>query len=280
MSVSGWGLLAPAGAAERTGRAFAGGWRLLAPVAVVMALLGAWELYVDLGGVDPLVLPSPHAIASALYTDRGTLWSNFLATAKEVLLGIAAGVLVALVLAVGIHFSRTLRHAVYPLLVASQAIPIVLVAPVFLIWLGFGLLPKLAIIALVTFFPVVVTTMAALETVDPELLKLLRTFDASRVQAFRRVELPSALPGVFTGAKLAAVFSVIAAVFAEQSGSSSGLGLGYLFTIDNSQFLEADAFAAVAVLSIFAMAMFAILAVAERRLLPWAYQSPKGIDNA
>ena len=150
----------------------------------------------------------------------------------------------------------------------------------FLIWLGFGLLPKLAIIALVTFFPVVVTTMAALETVDPELLKLLRTFDASRVQAFRRVELPSALPGVFTGAKLAAVFSVIAAVFAEQSGSSSGLGLGYLFTIDNSQFLEADAFAAVAVLSIFAMAMFAILAVAERRLLPWAYQSPKGIDNA
>jgi ABC-type nitrate/sulfonate/bicarbonate transport system permease component len=269
--VSGWRLLDLPGARVR-------GWRLLAPAAVVVGLLGVWELYVDLGGVDPLVLPSPHAIASALYTDRGTLWSSFLVTAKEVLLGIAAGVLVALVLAVGIHFSRTLRHAVYPLLVASQAIPIVLVAPVFLIWLGFGLLPKLAIIALVIFFPVVVTTMAALETVDPELLKLLRTFDASRVQAFRRVELPSALPGVFTGAKLAAVFSVIAAVFAEQSGSSAGLG--YLVTIDNSQFLAADAFAAVTVLMIFAIALFAILAVAERRLLPWAYQSPKGTDNA
>ena len=278
--MNGWGLLAPGSGFERPEGASGRGWRLLAPAAVVLVLLGIWELYVDLGGVDALVLPPPHAIASAMYDDRSTLWSSFLVTAEEVLLGILAGVVLALVLAVGIHFSRTLRRAVYPLLVASQAIPIVLIAPIFLIWLGFGLLPKLAIIALVTFFPVVVTTMAALETVDPELLKLLRTFDASRVQAFRRVELPAALPGVFTGAKLAAVFSVIAAVFAEQSGSSSGLGLGYLFTIDDSQFLAADAFAAVAILSIFAIALFAIIAVAERRLLPWAYQSQKGSDNA
>ncbi len=276
--MNGWGLPTTVSGFEHPGGAIGRGWRLLAPAAVVLVLLGIWEIYVDLGGVDPLVLPPPHAIASAMYDDRSTLWSNFIVTAEEVLLGILAGVVVALVLAVGIHFSRTLRRAVYPLVVASQAIPIVLVAPVFLIWLGFGLLPKLAIIALVTFFPVVVTTMAALETVDPELLKLLRTFDASRLQAFRRVELPAALPGVFTGAKLAAVFSVIGAVFAEQSGSSSGLG--YLFTIDDSQFLAAEAFAAVAVLSIFAIALFAILAVAERRLLPWAYQSPKGTDNA
>jgi ABC-type nitrate/sulfonate/bicarbonate transport system permease component len=268
--MSRWRLLTPADA-------MVSGWRLLAPVAVVVALVGIWELYVDLGGVDPLVLPPPHAIASALYTDRSILWSNFLVTAKEVLLGIVAGVVVALVLAGGIHFSRTLRQAVYPLLVASQAIPIVLVVPVLMIWLGFGLLPKLAVIALVTFFPIVVTTMAALDTVDPELLKLLRTFDASRAQAFRRVELPAALPGLFTGAKLAAVFSVIAAVFAEQSGSSSGLG--YLFTIDDSQFLAAEAFAAVAILSLFAIALFAILSVAERHALPWAYQSSKGTGN-
>ena len=276
--MNGWGLLAPASGFERPEGASGRGWRLLAPAAVVLALLGIWELYVDLGGVDALVLPPPHAIASAMYDDRGTLWSNFLVTEQEVLLGILAGVVLALVLAVGIHFSSTLRRAVYPLVVASQAIPIPLVAPIFLIWLGFGLLPKLAIIGLVTFFPVVVTTMAALETVDPEMLKLLRTFDASRVQAFRRVELPAALPGLFTGAKLAAVYSVIAAVFAEQSGSSSGLG--YLFTIDDSQFLAAEAFAAVAILSIFAIALFAIIAVAERRLLPWAYQSQKGSDNA
>lgn len=252
--------------------------QLLAPTAVVLALLGVWELYVDLGGVDPLVLPAPHAIASALYTDRHLLWSNFLVTAKEVLLGLIVGTLVALIFAVAIHFSQTLRRAVYPLLIASQAIPIPLIAPLFVLWLGFGLLPKLAIIALVSFFPVVVTTLAALETVDPDLLKLLRTFDASRAQAFRRVELPAALPGLFTGAKLAAVFSVIAVVLAEQS--ASGPGLGYLFFIDDSQFLEAEAFAAVAILSLFAIAMFALLAVAERRVLPWVYQSSKEVNTA
>jgi len=249
-------------------------WKLLAPLAVVAAALGAWELYVVLGGVPPVVLPAPHAIAVATYTGRATLWSNFLVTAREVLLGIGVGMVVALVLAVAIHFSRTVRQAVYPLLVASQAIPILMIAPLFLIWLGFGLVPKLGIIALVTFFPVVVTTLAALEAVDPEFLKLFATLDASRAQCFLRVELPSALPGLFTGAKLAAVYSVIGAVFAEQSGASAGLG--YLFTIDSAQSLEAQAFAAVAILSIFAIALFLILAAAERYALPWAHQSRKG----
>ena len=251
--------------------------RLLAPLAVVAAALGAWELYVDLGGVAPIVLPAPHAIAVAMYTGRAQLWSNFLVTAEEVLLGIAAGVSVALVLAVAIHLSQTLRQAVYPLVIASQAIPIVMLAPLLIFWLGFGLLPRLATIAVVTFFPVVVTTLAALEAVDPELVKLFRTLDASRAQCFLRVELPSALPGLFTGAKLAAVYSVIGAYLAEQTGSSSGLG--YLFTIDDAQSLAAQAFAAIAILSIFAIALFTILAAAERYALPWAYQSRKGTPN-
>lgn len=241
---------------------------MVAPLAVMAAVLGLWELYVDLGGVAPIVLPSPHAIAVSLWVDRGTLWSNFLVTAEEVLLGIAAGVVVALALATAIHFSRTLRQAVYPLLIATQAVPIVMLAPLLVFWLGFGLLPRLATIAVVTFFPVVVTTLAALETVDPELLKLFRTLDASRAQCFLRVEFPSALPGLFTGAKLAAVFSVIGAFLAEQTGSTSGLG--YLFTIDDAQSLAAEAFAAIAILSAFAIAMFLILGAAERYALPWA----------
>jgi NitT/TauT family transport system permease protein/putative hydroxymethylpyrimidine transport system permease protein len=245
--------------------------RLLLPALALGIFFGAWELYVDLGGTNSLILPAPHAVASALYTDRGTLWSNFLVTAREVVLGIAAGVLLALILSTAIHFSQVLRRALLPLLVASQAIPIVLIAPLFLLWLGFGLMPKVAIIALVTFFPVVITTLAALEAVDPELLKLMRTFDASRPQVFYRVEVPAALPGVFTGAKLAAVFSVIGAVFAELSGSNAGLG--YLFTIANSQLLAPEAFAAVVVLCLFAIALFALLAFVERRTLPWAHQS-------
>jgi putative hydroxymethylpyrimidine transport system permease protein len=241
------------------------------PALLLVSFLGAWELFVDLGGTNAAILPPPHAVAVAIYDDRQLLWSNFLVTAKEILLGILCGLLAAFVLSVTIHFSTVLRRGLYPLLVASQAIPIVLLAPLFIIWLGFGLVPKLAIIAVVTFFPIVVTTMAALEAVDPALIKLMRTFDASRLQIFRRVELPSALPGLFTGAKLAAVFSVIAAVFAEQSGSNAGLG--YLFTIAYNQLLAPEAFAAVAVLCAFAIALFALLALLERRALPWIHQT-------
>ncbi len=252
-------------------RPFSRVWR---PLLLLALLIGAWELYVDLGGADPLILPPPHQVASALYTDRSLLWSNFVVTAEEVLLGIAVAAVAGLVFAVALHLSgRTLRPAVYPLLIASQTIPIPMIAPLLVLWLGFGILPKLVVIALVSFFSIVVTTLAGLASVDPELIKLMRTFDASRLRIFRHVELPAALPGVFTGAKIAVVVAVIGAVFAEQAGSNSGLG--YLFEVSIPQLLTARAFAAVAILSVFAIALFALLTVAERLALPWAYE-PRG----
>jgi ABC-type nitrate/sulfonate/bicarbonate transport system permease component len=241
---------------------------IAAPVAALVVLLGIWELFVDISGTDPIVLPAPHAIASALYVHRGELFSNFLVTAKEIVLGILCGVVIALILAVGIHLNRLLRLALYPLLIASQAVPTVLVAPLLVIWLGFGLGPKLVIIALVTFFPVVITTLAGLEATDPELIKLMRTFGAGRWQTFRYAEMPAALPGLFTGVKLAAVFSVIGAVFAEQTGVSSGLG--YLFTISDNNLQVPVAYAAVVLLAAFAIVLFVLVTVAEATLLPWA----------
>ncbi len=242
-------------------------WRALL---VLVVLLGAWELYVDLGGANALILPAPHAVASALYRDRALLWSNFLTTAAEILLGIALAAVAGLAFAVALHFSRrTLRPAVYPLLIASQTIPIALLAPVLVLWLGFGLAPKLVVIALVSFFSIVVTTLAGLGSVDPDLLKLMRTLDASRAQSFRYVELPAALPGLFTGTRIAVVVAVIAAVLAEQAGSSSGLG--YVFQQALAQLLTARMYAAVAILSLFAVALFALLTLAERLALPWAH---------
>lgn len=247
------------------------GWR---PVLVLAVLVGIWELYVDAVGVSALLLPAPHEVAKALYSDRSLLWSNFLVTAKEVLLGIVVAALAGLALSIVIHFSRTLRRAVYPLLVATQTIPIPLVAPIFVLWLGFGIGPKLLVIALVSFFPIVVTTLDALASVDRDLLKLMRTFDASRLRTFRHVELPSALPGVLTGAKIAVVVAVIGAVFAELAGSDSGLG--YLFQQSINQILTPRAYAAVVILSAFAIALFALLTVAERLAVPWAYHRRQG----
>jgi ABC-type nitrate/sulfonate/bicarbonate transport system permease component len=244
---------------------------------MLLALLGAWELYVDLGGVDPLILPAPHAVAKALYTDRSLLWSNFLVTAREVLLGGLVAVVVGLTLAIGIHFSRALRLALYPLIVASQAVPVVILAPVLALWLGFGIGPKLVVIALVSFFSIVVTTLDGLAGVDPDLIKLMRTFDATRARTFRHVELPAVLPGVFTGAKIAVAVSVIGAVFAEWNGANSGLG--YLLLQSIPQLLAARAVAAVLILSLFAIALFGLLTLAERTALPWAYQ-PRGVTAA
>ncbi|MGI8412746.1 MAG: ABC transporter permease [Solirubrobacteraceae bacterium] len=246
------------------------GWRT---ALLLTVLIGVWELYVDLGGVDSLILPPPHQVASALYIDRALLWSNFLVTAEEILLGILVAAVTGLALAIAIHFSPTLRRAVYPLLVASQTVPVPMVAPLLVFWLGFGILPKLIVIALVSFFSISVTTLAGLAAVDPDLRKLMRTFDATTLRTFRYVELPAALPGVFTGVKIAVAVAVIGAVFAEQAGSNSGLG--YLFQQSLPQLLTARAFAAVAILSAFAIALFALLTLAERLALPWAYQ-PRG----
>ena len=250
------------------------GWR---PLLVLVILIGAWELYVDLGGADPLILPAPHAVAQALYDDRSLLWSNFVTTAEEVLLGIALASAASLALAIAIHFSSTLRRAIYPLLVASQAIPIPIIAPLLVLWVGFGLLPKLVVIALVSFFPIVVTALAGLAAVDPDLLKLMHTFDASRLRTFRHVELPSALPGVLTGAKIAVTVAVIGAVFAELAGSSSGLG--YLYQQSQGQLLMPRAYAIVVILCLFAVALFGLLTLAERATVPWAYQ-PRGVQPA
>lgn len=246
----------------------------LGALAILLVLLGAWELYADLGPVDPLLLPAPHAVAKALWVDRGLLWDNFTVTAGEVLLGIVVAGAIGFVCAIALHMWLVLRMSVYPLLVASQTIPIVMVAPLLVTWLGFGLAPKLAIIGLISFFPIVVTTLDALGRVDAEQRKLLRTLDASRLAVLRHVELPAALPGLFSGAKLAVVFAVIGAVFAEWSGSDSGLG--HLFQQAIPQLLTARAYAAVLILSAFAIALFGLLTLAERLLVPWAHDPREG----
>ena len=242
---------------------------------LLLALLGAWEAYADLSGIDDFVLPAPSAVATALYDDRALLWSNFTVTAGEIALGMLVALVLGLACAVAIHFSAALRRALYPLLIGSQTIPIVLVAPLLVAWWGFGLAPKLAIVALVCFFPIVVPTLDALDRVDADLRKLMRTFGASRWQTFRMVEAPAAMPGVLTGAKLSVAIAAIAATLAELAGSDAGLGNLMLKAIPNFQ--TARAFAAVVILSAFAVALFGLLTLAERRLLPWADPSRRGV---
>jgi NitT/TauT family transport system permease protein/putative hydroxymethylpyrimidine transport system permease protein len=248
---------------------------LLPPLLLGLALLGVWELYVDLGGVDPAVLPAPHEIAVALWDNAGLLWQNFKITAEEVVLGLLLALFAGFALAVAIHFSKWLRRAVYPHAVGSQAVPIAVIAVPLVFWWGFGIFPKLIVIALICFFPVVVTTVDGLASVDPDQLKLLRTLDASRWQAFRFAELPAALPAALSGARIALAVGVIGAFIAETSTATTGpySGLGREIMSDLNSLQTPREYAATAVLFVFAIACFHTLTFAERRLAPWATRS-------
>jgi putative hydroxymethylpyrimidine transport system permease protein len=247
--------------------------RWLPPLAVIAALLGLWELaarwelIADALSIEPFLVPAPSDVAESLWTDRELLAENAWVTVQEVLLGFAIAVAAGVAFAVALHLSEVLRRAFYPLLMASQTVPVIAIAPILVVWLGFGIGPKLVIIALVCFFPITVNTLDGLRSVDPELPRMMRTLDASRAQILRRVEIPAALPFLFSGAKIAAVISVIGAVFGEWSGADEGLG--HLILVAQGQVQTARVFAAVAVLSALAIALFGLLALLERRYGWW-----------
>jgi len=239
----------------------------LAPLALLAALVGAWEALARAGAFEDYLLPAPSEVVRALHDDRSLLASDAWVTAQEVLLGFALALALGVAVAVVLHLSRALRRAFYPLVVASQAVPVVVIAPILVIWFGFGIGPKLVVIALICFFPIAVNTLDGLRSVDPAQVKMLRTLDASRADVFRRLELPSALPYLFSGAKVAVAVAVIGAVFGELVGADAGLG--HAIQIGTAQLLTARVFAAVLILSLMAIALFALVAALERLLVPW-----------
>ncbi len=251
--------------------------RLLAPAALATTLVGAWEGYTQAADVEEQVLPAPHEVASALWRGRSLLAHDFAVTAQEVLLGIALALAAGFVLAVVVHLLPLARRALYPLLVGSQAVPVPVIGVLLVFWWGFGLLPKLLVIALICFFPVVVTTVDGLAAVDPEQAKLMRTLDASRWRAFRFAELPAALPAALSGARIALAVGVIGAFIAETTTPTSGAypGLGREILSDMN-FQTARAYAGTVLLFAFAVACFYALTLVERQLAPWGTTNTGG----
>jgi putative hydroxymethylpyrimidine transport system permease protein len=237
------------------------------PFALLVAAVGVWELVVRVRDVPDYLFPAPTAVASAFRSDAHLLASATWVTAREVVLGYALAVAVGLALAILLHFSAPLRRALLPILVLSQTVPTVLLAPILAILFGFGLTPKLIVVAVVCFFPIVVNAVDGLRSTDAELVRMMRTLDASRGAIFRRVELPGALPAIFSGARIAATYAAVGAVFGEWSGSSAGLGFVVLQSEPSLD--TARIFAAVLVLSALALALYALVSLAERLLIPW-----------
>ena len=237
------------------------------PLALLAGAVGVWEVVVRAAHVPDYLFPAPSAVATALVDDAGPLARATLVTLREIVLGYLLAVAVGLALAVLLHLSSALRRALLPILVLSQTVPTVVLAPVLAILLGFGIGPKLVVVAIVCFFPIVVNAVDGLRATDPELVRMMRTLDGDRWAIFRRVELPGALPAIFSGARIAATYAAVGAVFGEWAGASSGLG--FLMLQAQPELDTGRIFAVIVVLSALALALYGLVSLAERLLVPW-----------
>lgn len=241
--------------------------RTFPPLALLVAAVTGWELWVDLRHVPNFLLPAPSAIAAAIGSERADLWGNAVPTLETAVVGFGASLALGLGLAIAMRYSRAVELALLPIVIASQTIPLIALAPVLVVLLGFGMLPRVIIVGLICFFPITVNAVDGFAGVDPELVDLMRSMRATRVQRFREVEWPAALPAIFSGAKVAVTFCVVGALWGELVGSSQGLG--YLMSQQESGFDTAGMFASMVVLSLMGVLLFVAVAALERVCVPW-----------
>jgi ABC-type nitrate/sulfonate/bicarbonate transport system permease component len=220
-------------------------------------------------------LPGPWLVVRSTWNDRSNLWPAMWTTIREVVFGVVIAIVIAVVLAIAIDWSRSFRRSIYPLMVVSQTMPIIALAPLVVIWFGFGTEPKIALIALFTFFAIAVGLVQGLASSDPDAMDLLRTMGASRLQLLLRVRLPSALPQFFTGLKVSITFSFVSAILAEYVGATQGLGV-YMQT-NYRGFRNDLVFGAVIVTALLTLLLFGLVVALERLSMPW--RRPAQIDT-
>ncbi len=243
---------------------------------VLVAVGVAWEAITSALSVSSSVLPGPALVLEATWADRADLWPAMWTTTKEAVLGILVATLVAVLLAVAIDWSRTVRRSLYPLMVTSQTLPIIVLAPLVVIWFGFGVAPKIGLVALFTFFPIVVGMVQGLAGADPDSMALLRTMGASRRQLLLRVRAPSAVAQTFTGLKVAVTYAYVSAIFAEYVGAEQGLGV-YMQASKNA-FRTELVFGAILVTTLLTLALFAAVALLEHLAMPWQRPSQREVS--
>ncbi|HEX7065189.1 MAG TPA: ABC transporter permease [Bacillales bacterium] len=250
-------------------------------ISLAIVILVVWELVVRIGNIETWILPAPTEVIVALGENAQLILHHMWPTLVETLFGLIAGAATALLLAILIELFPLLRKALYPLLVGTQTVPIVAIAPLFIIWFGYGFLPKILIVVLVTFFPIAVSVVEGLQSTDRDMVRLLVSMGAGRWRIFRTVRFPHALPYLFSGLKIAATYSVLGAVVAEWLGAQSGLGV---FLVRAQHAFAADkVFAAILVITFWSIVLFVAVQAAARFSAPWVYireeSSSKELDK-
>jgi len=246
-------------------------WRVGAPALLALALLVLWQWYSS-AGAGAALLPPPLRVLEAGWDDRADLWANTLPTLRAALLGFALALVVGFALSALIDFSLPARRAVMPLLIITQTLPLIVLAPLMVLWFGFGLLPKVLLVALVTFFPITVSLVHGYASGGPESHDVMAGLGSSRWQEFWHLRLPSAMPSLFSGVRIGITYAVVAAVFAEYAGAREGLGI-YMQVAKNS-FRTDLVLAAVVVTSLLTLALYALTFAVERAVVPWHRDRP------
>lgn len=244
------------------------------PYAGALVLLVIWECAVRLNNLPLYILPSPIQIIKTLAATFPLLFMHIASTMQEALLGFVLAVITAFITAFILNYVSWLNRALYPLLIVSQTIPIITLAPLFLIWFGWGMLPKILVVILVCFFPIVINLLEGLNSVDPDLIDLFRSMGASRIAIFRMVKLPLALPSFFSGMKISASYSIMAAVIGEWLGAQQGLG--YFMTIAQKSFRVDRVMAAVMVIAVLSLLVVKVIKMAEWLFIPWVHRQEDG----
>ena len=247
---------------------------VVAPAILLAFGIAGWEIAVRVLDVSSRVLPAPSLVVRSSWGDRAALWPAASETTKEAVLGILMATIVAVALAIAVDWSPRVRRAVYPLMVASQTLPIIALAPLVVIWFGFGSTPKVVLVALFTFFSIAVGLVQGLAAADHDAMSLLRTMGASRVQLLLHVRLPGAVPQFFTGLRIAVTYAYVSAIVAEFVGAQQGLGV-YMTTSKNA-FRTDLVFGAVVVTAVLTLLLFGVVALVERVATPW--RRPVEID--
>jgi NitT/TauT family transport system permease protein len=243
------------------------------PIGMIVAALALWEAAARLFSIPPYLLPAPSAILLSMSKNSAVLIKESIGTTFEILLGFALSVVVGVPLALAIYLWRPFARAVYPVLVSSQAVPKVAIAPLFLVWFGFGLMPKVLIAFLIAFFPVVINTAMGLASLEREKIYLARSMGLGPIATFFKIQLPNALPSIFAGLKISITFAVVGAVVGEFVGGQGGLG--YLLLIANGNMDTALLFAGIVALTVLGIVLFALIGLLERLVLP-----PHAVERA
>jgi len=236
-------------------------------------VLLAWHVVAVRSGLSAFILPSPLRVAGAAWETRHLLSQAVGTTLLETAVGLAVALLLGVALAACMDLVGFLRRALYPILVASQTVQILAIAPLLIIWFGFGLLPKVIIVVLVCFFPLAVNTADGLASADPDLVALLQAMGATRRQIWRLVRMPSALPSFFSGLRIAVTYSVVGATIGEWVGGSGGLGL-YMLRSKNALATD-QVFVAIVITSAISIALFTLVYLIERASLPWYFSTQR-----